>query len=127
LDSRRPVLDGGPGSSELGLHVASSVEPEVSDLDEAAGKDVLDKSSNEFNWYELAGFLVAGSKGHLVVVDVEDAMVGDVRKARGFRSYSTLRIALFHQLGAGKNARLPGESEREGTQIYRESRHRLSS
>ena len=35
---------------------------------------------------------------------VVEAMNGNaklaIRKARGFRSYSTLRIALFHQLGA---------------------------
>jgi len=49
----------------------------VPDLDEAARKDVLEESSNEFERCELASVLVAGSKGHQVVIDVEDAVVGD--------------------------------------------------
>jgi hypothetical protein len=70
-------LDSGAGGGELGIDATCGVEAEVPDLDEAAGKDVEEKSAHEFHGRKLAGLLVAGSKDDVLVVDAKDAMIGD--------------------------------------------------
>jgi hypothetical protein len=70
-------FESGACDSQLGADVAGGIETEVSDLDEAGWQDVQEKSAHEFQRGEVADFLFAGSEDDMVVVDVEDAMVGD--------------------------------------------------
>jgi hypothetical protein len=65
------------GDCKLGVDVAGGVKAEVSYLHEGEWQDMEEKSAHEFQRRELADFVVAGPEDDVVVIDVEDAMVGN--------------------------------------------------
>jgi hypothetical protein len=62
---------------ELGIRVARSEEPVVSDLGEAVGQDVQEEAAKEFVVREGRGGLGACAEDDALVVEREDAGVGE--------------------------------------------------
>jgi hypothetical protein len=71
------AFDGGASGGELRIDVGSGIETEVPDLDETAGHDVQEESADELDRGKLTGLVVAGAEDDVVVVDAEDAVIGD--------------------------------------------------
>ena len=74
--------DGGRGQQtarvlEARVDVDGGEEAEVADLDEALGKDMLEKAANEFDRVARRGGLAAGAKDDAIGVGADEAGVGN--------------------------------------------------
>jgi hypothetical protein len=70
-------IESGAGLGELGVDVAWGEQAEVPDLHEAARQDVLEKATHEFEGGDPADVTAARAEEDLLVVDVEQTVVGD--------------------------------------------------
>ena len=71
------LLECAASGGQLGIDIAGCIETEVPHLDKGSWQDVKEKSLNEFDGRKLAGLVVAGSEYDMLVVDVENSVIGD--------------------------------------------------